>query len=128
MRTPGFLEGVAVALAASVATSILFGALAPLFGGDAVLRALIALLGLAYSLAVAPADSESLGRDLSTILDLVAQMDAAETDGVDPMAHPLEMAQRLREDVVSEEDRRDSYQSNAPAVENGLFLVPKVIE
>ena len=50
MRGPGFLEGVAVALTASVATSILFGALAPLFGGDSVLRGLIALLGLAYSL------------------------------------------------------------------------------
>ena len=79
-------------------------------------------------LAVEPEQSETLGRELSNILDLVAQMDAVDTDAVTPMAHPLEMAQRLREDVVSEEDRRDSYQSNAPAVENGLFLVPKVIE
>mgnify|MGYP000741867588 FL=1 len=79
-------------------------------------------------LAVEPEQSEALGRELSNILDLVAQMDAVDTDAVTPMAHPLEMAQRLREDVVSEEDRRDSYQSNAPAVENGLFLVPKVIE
>jgi aspartyl-tRNA(Asn)/glutamyl-tRNA(Gln) amidotransferase subunit C len=79
-------------------------------------------------LAVEPQQSEALGRELSNILDLVAQMDSVDTDSVAPMAHPLEMAQRLREDVVSEEDRRDSYQSNAPAVENGLFLVPKVIE
>ena len=79
-------------------------------------------------LAVEPEQSETLGRELSNILDLVAQMDAVDTDAVTPMAHPLEMAQRLREDVVSEEDRRESYQSNAPAVENGLFLVPKVIE
>ena len=79
-------------------------------------------------LAVEPEQSEALGRELSNILDLVAQMDAVDTDAVTPMAHPLEMAQRLREDVVSEDDRRDSYQSNAPAVENGLFLVPKVIE
>jgi aspartyl-tRNA(Asn)/glutamyl-tRNA(Gln) amidotransferase subunit C len=55
-------------------------------------------------------------------------MDAVDTEGVEPMAHPLEMAQRLREDAVTEENRRDSYQANAPAVENGLFLVPKVIE
>ncbi len=75
-----------------------------------------------------PGESEALGRELSTILDLVAQMDAVETGGVLPMAHPLEMAQRLREDLVTEENRRDSYQANAPAVENGLFLVPKVIE
>ena len=79
-------------------------------------------------LAVEPAESEALGRELSNILDLVAQMDAVDTDRVVPMAHPLEMAQRLREDVVSEENRRERYQANAPAVEDGLFLVPKVIE
>ena len=79
-------------------------------------------------LAVEPQQSEALGRELSTILDLVAQMDTVDTASVQPMAHPLAMAQRLREDVVTEEDRRDEYQSNAPAVEGGLFLVPKVIE
>lgn len=79
-------------------------------------------------LAMEPGESEALGRDLSNILDLVAQMDEVDTADVVPMAHPLEMAQRLREDLVTEENRRDSYQANAPAVENGLFLVPKVIE
>ena len=79
-------------------------------------------------LAVTPDDAAALGRDLSNILDLVAQMDAVDTAGVEPMAHPLEMAQRLREDKVSEENQRDRYQANAPAVERGLFLVPKVIE
>ena len=79
-------------------------------------------------LAIEPRETESLGRELSNILDLVAQKDAVDTTGVSPMAHPLEMAQRLREDVVTEEDRRDLYQAGAPAVENGLFLVPKVIE
>ncbi len=79
-------------------------------------------------LAVEPEKSEALGRELSNILDLVAQMDAVDTESVVPMAHPLEMAQRLREDKVTEENMRDSYQANAPAVENGLFLVPKVIE
>jgi len=79
-------------------------------------------------LAVDPADAESLGRELSTILDLVAQMDAADTDEVTPMAHPLDMTQRLRPDQVTETDHREAYQANAPAVENGLFLVPKVIE
>jgi aspartyl-tRNA(Asn)/glutamyl-tRNA(Gln) amidotransferase subunit C len=79
-------------------------------------------------LAVETEESEALGRELSNILDLVAQMDEVDTDSVVPMAHPLEMAQRLREDLVSEEDRRQRYQAHAPAVENGLFLVPKVIE
>ena len=79
-------------------------------------------------LAMEPRETGSLGRELSSILDLVAQMDAVDTTGVSPMAHPLEMAQRLREDVVTEENRRDLYQAGAPAVVNGLFLVPKVIE
>lgn len=79
-------------------------------------------------LAIEPQASATLGRELSNILDLVAQMDAVDTAAVEPMAHPLEMAQRLRADEVTEDDRRDRYQAGAPAVENGLFLVPKVIE
>ena len=65
---------------------------------------------------------------LSGILDLVEQMSAVNTDAVEPMAHPLDMAQRLREDVVSEANQRDKFQAISPKVENGLFLVPKVIE
>lgn len=79
-------------------------------------------------LAIEPGQSETLGRELSNILDLVAQMDAVDTAAVAPMAHPLEMAQRLRGDAVTESDQRARYQAQAPAVENGLFLVPKVIE
>ena len=76
-----------------------------------------------------PSDkAEALGRELSNILDLVAQMDAVDTKEVTPMAHPLEMAQRLRNDAVTEQDNRDRYQASGPAVENGLYLVPKVIE
>lgn len=79
-------------------------------------------------LAVSPEDAEALGRELSNILDLVAQMEAVDTADVTPMAHPLEMAQRLRADRVTEQDQRERYQANAPAVDDGLFLVPKVIE
>jgi len=79
-------------------------------------------------LAVEPAETESLSRDLSSILDLVEQMEAVDTAGVVPMAHPLEMSQRLRADEVTESNRRELYQSNAPQAEAGLFLVPKVIE
>jgi len=66
---------------------------------------------------------------LSAILAFVQQLGAAATDGVEPMAHPLEgQVQRLRDDQVTESDHRDRYQANAPAVEAGLYLVPKVIE
>ena len=65
---------------------------------------------------------------LSKIVDFVDQLSEADTDGVIPMAHPLHAAQRLRPDAVTEINDRDHYQENAPAVENGLYLVPKVIE
>jgi aspartyl-tRNA(Asn)/glutamyl-tRNA(Gln) amidotransferase subunit C len=58
----------------------------------------------------------------------LSQLTLADTTGVAPMAHPLELTQRLRADVVSEPNRRDVYQAHAPAVQDGLFLVPKVIE
>ena len=79
-------------------------------------------------LALDPAQAAGLAEDLSRILDLVDQMNAVDTAGVEPMAHPLEMSQRLRPDAVTETDRRELYQGNAPLVENGLCLVPKVIE
>lgn len=66
---------------------------------------------------------------LSKILDLVAQINEAQTDHIEPMAHPLEhITQRLREDKVTEENQRDLFQSIAPQTEAGLYLVPKVIE
>ena len=65
---------------------------------------------------------------LSRIVDFVDQLSQADTSDVVPMAHPLDAAQRLRPDVVKEPDRRDEFQENAPAVSDGLYLVPKVIE
>ncbi|WP_439859642.1 Asp-tRNA(Asn)/Glu-tRNA(Gln) amidotransferase subunit GatC [Pseudomonas sp. MBLB4136] len=65
---------------------------------------------------------------LNSILGLVDQMQAVDTTGIEPLAHPLEATQRLRADLVREENQRDAYQAIAPAVENGLYLVPKVIE
>jgi len=65
---------------------------------------------------------------LSRIVDFVAQLSEADTEGVVPMAHPLDTAQRLRPDAVTETNERDRYQQNAPAVADGLYLVPKVIE
>ncbi|MFP4130467.1 MAG: Asp-tRNA(Asn)/Glu-tRNA(Gln) amidotransferase subunit GatC [Halorhodospira sp.] len=67
-------------------------------------------------------------RDLSGILDFVEQMGTVDTQGVEPMAHPWDAAQRLRPDEVTEPSRRDHYQAGAPAVEAGLYLVPRVVE
>ena len=66
--------------------------------------------------------------NLENVLQLAAQMDAVDTQGVHPMAHPLEAVQRLREDAVTESDQHAQFQQSAPAVEDGLYLVPKVIE
>ena len=71
-----------------------------------------------------PATTETL----NNILGLIDRMQAVDTSGIEPLAHPLEATQRLRADVVTEANHRDAYQAVAPAVENGLYLVPKVIE
>jgi aspartyl-tRNA(Asn)/glutamyl-tRNA(Gln) amidotransferase subunit C len=79
-------------------------------------------------LAIAEADVPRYAQDLSAILDFVAQMNLAQTDAVDPLAHPIEAGQRLRADEVTEVDARERFQAVAPQVEAGLYLVPKVIE
>ncbi len=66
--------------------------------------------------------------DLSNILDLVDQMNQVDTSGVQPLSNPHDASQRLREDEVTEPDRREEFQSIAPDVENGFYRVPKVIE
>ena len=69
---------------------------------------------------------------LNGFFDTVEKMRAVDTTGIEPLAHPVatiqSMALRLREDIASEPDQRDANQRSAPAVERGLFLVPKVIE
>jgi len=67
-------------------------------------------------------------RNLSDILAFVEQLNAVDTTGVEPLAHPLEAIQRLRPDVVTETNEREAFQSIAPKTEAGLYLVPKVIE
>jgi aspartyl-tRNA(Asn)/glutamyl-tRNA(Gln) amidotransferase subunit C len=74
------------------------------------------------------AQAQATQGQLNTIFDLIATMQAVNTDGVSPMAHAQEVYQRLREDGVTETDRHAAFQAVAPAVENGLYLVPRVIE
>lgn len=74
------------------------------------------------------AQARATQAQLNTIFDLIATMQAVDTQGIAPMAHAQEVYQRLREDVVTESDRHAAFQAVAPAVEAGLYLVPKVIE
>lgn len=84
--------------------------------------AVLARLKLSDATAAETADK------LSRIVDFVDQLSQADTDGVLPMAHPLNASQRLRKDEVSAPNDRDHIQENAPAISDGFYLVPKVIE
>ena len=79
-------------------------------------------------LQINPDEVEQYAKDLSSIIDLVEQMNAIDTSSIQPMAHPLDATQHLREDKVKEEDQREKFQTIAPSAEKGLYLVPKVIE
>jgi len=92
----------------------------------------IARIASLAKLQLAPDESERMLSQINGFFDLVERMRAVDTAGVEPLAHPVaaieDITLRLREDVVSESDNRAANQKSAPAVEAGLFLVPKVIE
>ena len=71
---------------------------------------------------------EETAKSITNVLSLVDQLQAVDTTDVDPMAHPLDATQRLRADTVTEENQREKFQQCAPSVEEGLYLVPKVID
>ena len=74
-------------------------------------------------------DEKSLYTDsLNNILGLIDELQAVNTTGIEPLAHALEVTQPLRADIVTEQNQRDAYQAIAPAVQDGLYLVPKVME
>jgi aspartyl-tRNA(Asn)/glutamyl-tRNA(Gln) amidotransferase subunit C len=83
-------------------------------------------------LELAPAESERMLTQINGFFEIVEQMRAVDTTGIEPLAHPVatirDIALRLREDIASEPNQREANQKSAPAVERGLFLVPKVIE
>ena len=89
-------------------------------------------LALLARIDLAPAVATQTLTQLNTIFTLVEQLQAVDTAGIEPLCHPLaaitEMTLRLRADVVTETDQRVANMANAPAQENGLFLVPKVLE
>lgn len=88
------------------------------------IRTIARLARLAVSEEQIPEYQQALGN----ILGLVEQMQAVNTDGVEPLAHPLEIGARLRPDAISETDQREKFQQIAPETENGYYLVPRVIE
>ena len=73
-------------------------------------------------------ESLAMQQQLNGTLAMVDEMNGVDTSNVEPMSHPQQAMQRMREDRVSERDERETFQSIAPAVEDGLYLVPKVIE
>ena len=79
-------------------------------------------------LAATGPEVETARAQLSGIFDLIADMQAVDTEGIEPMSHAQDVSQRLREDVVTETNQREAFQAVAPQIEAGLYLVPKVIE
>jgi len=79
-------------------------------------------------LALTDAEREAVLADLERIMNMVDQMQATDTEGVEPLAHPLDADQRLRPDAITEQVDRDLYQQGAPATRDGLYLVPRVVE
>ncbi|HET6718344.1 MAG TPA: Asp-tRNA(Asn)/Glu-tRNA(Gln) amidotransferase subunit GatC [Rhodocyclaceae bacterium] len=77
---------------------------------------------------VTDAEIPSVQEKLNGILGMIAEMQSVDTSGIEPMAHALDLAQRLRPDVVTETNQRAAFQAVAPETEGGLYLVPKVIE
>ena len=95
----------------------------------ALTREQIASIAALARLELAPGEVPVYQESLSRIVEFIGALERADTAGVAPMAHPLPgLSQRLRPDVVTETDRHEQYQQNAPQVAAGLYLVPKVIE
>lgn len=85
-------------------------------------------IALLARIEVSDAEVEKVLAELSDIFGLIEQMRAVDTDGIEPMSHAQDLVLRLREDAADDPDRRALFQSVAPAVEDGLYLVPRVIE
>jgi aspartyl-tRNA(Asn)/glutamyl-tRNA(Gln) amidotransferase subunit C len=77
---------------------------------------------------ISESETEEVTTRITDILTLIDQMQSVDTEAVEPLAHPLDLVQRLRTDEITEENQRDRLQQLAPASEDGLYLVPKVLE
>jgi len=88
----------------------------------------IAYISSLSKLKMEDAEMGNYARQISDILKMIQQLEKVDTDAIEPMAHPLNMKQRLRADVITEENHRDLYQNNAVEFEEGFYKVPKVID
>ena len=88
----------------------------------------IAKLGTLARIEISESTIDEVANSINDVLQLVDQLQAADTTGIEPMAHPMDAVQLLRADSISETNQRESFQAIAPATENGLYLVPKVID
>ena len=88
----------------------------------------IAYISSLSKLKMEDAEIDNYTRQISEILEMIQQLEKVDTHDIEPMAHPLNMKQRLRLDLVTEENRRELYQKNAVVFEEGFYKVPKVIE
>lgn len=77
---------------------------------------------------VSESDVDEVANRITDILALIDQMQSVDTESVEPLAHPLDLVQRLRADQVTEQDHSEELQALAPSTQDGLYLVPKVIE
>ncbi len=88
----------------------------------------VARIALLSRIELSTAELETTRQQLNGILGFVEQLQAVDTKGIEPMAHAVDVVQRLRPDVVTETDRRKDFQALAPETEAGLYLVPRVVE
>ncbi len=88
----------------------------------------ISRIALLSRIELSPAELATTRDQLNGILGFIEQLQAVDTAGIEPMAHAVDVVQRLRPDVVTEIDRRDDFQAVAPEIEDGLYLVPRVVE
>ena len=88
----------------------------------------IRLIARLARIAVREDESVAVGERLNRVLAMLDQLKAVDTEGIEPMSHALDVVQPLRPDAVTESDQRGAVQTGAPAVADGLYLVPKVIE
>ena len=88
----------------------------------------VSRIALLSRIELSPAEREATREQLNGILGFIEQLQAVDTAGIEPMAHAVDVVQRLRPDVVTESDRRADFQAVAPETEAGLYLVPRVVE